>query len=49
MHSEDTKILDFSQYQKSDKTTFIILKDLEFLIKESMDVKINPKNYLQKK
>ena len=49
MHSQDTKILEFSQYQKSDKTTFIILKDLEFLIKESMDVKINPKNYLQKK
>ena len=29
MPSEDTKILEFNQYQKSDKTLFIICSDLE--------------------
>ena len=32
MPSEDTKILKFNQYQKSDKVPFIIHVDLEFLI-----------------
>ena len=32
MPSEDTKILEFNQYQKSDKATFIIYADLEFII-----------------
>ena len=42
MPFEDTKILEFNQYQKSDKTTFIIYADIESLIK--MDgCKINPK------
>ena len=29
MPSEDTKILEFNQYQKSDKAPFIIYADLE--------------------
>ena len=33
MPSEDTKILEFSQYQNSDKAPFIINVDLESLIK----------------
>ena len=32
MSSEDTKILEFNQYQKSEKTTLIIHVDLECLI-----------------
>ena len=32
MPFEDTKILDFNQYQKSDKAPFIIYADLECLI-----------------
>ena len=34
MPSEDTKILEFSQYRKSDKTQFIIYADLESLIEK---------------
>ena len=30
--SEDTKTLEFNQYQKSDKASFIIYADLEYLI-----------------
>ena len=33
MSSEETKILEFNQYQKSDKAPFIIYADLKFLIK----------------
>ena len=29
MPSEDTKILEFNQYQKSDKAPFVIYADLE--------------------
>ena len=36
MLSEDTKILEFNQYQKSDKAPLIIYADLEF-IKEEID------------
>ena len=36
MSSEDTKILEFNQYQKSDETPFIIYADLESLI-ENID------------
>ena len=32
MPSEDTKILEFNQYQKFDKATFIIYADLECII-----------------
>ena len=42
--SEDTKILEFNKYQKSDKATFIIYADLECLI-EKIDVcKNKPEN-----
>ena len=46
MPSEDTKILEFNQYQKSDTAAFIIYADLEYLI-EKIDglkiiLKINP-------
>ena len=34
MPFEDTKVLEFNQYQKSDKAPFIIYKDLECLIKQ---------------
>ena len=30
--SEDTEMLEFNQYQKSDKTPFILYADLECLI-----------------
>ena len=32
---EDTKILEFNQYQKSDKAPFVIYTDLECLIKKN--------------
>ena len=32
MSSEDTRILDFNQYQESDKAPFIIYANLECLI-----------------
>ena len=34
MSSEDTKILEFNQYQKSDKAPFIIYADLECYIEK---------------
>ena len=34
MPSEDNKILEFNQYQKSDKAPFIIYADLECLTKK---------------
>ena len=40
--SEDTKILEFNQYQKSGKTTFIIYADLESLIEKIDGWKNNP-------
>ena len=44
MPSGKTKILEFNQYQKSDKTPFIIYADLECII-EKIDVcKNNPEN-----
>ena len=38
--SEDTKILQFNQYQKSDKAPFTIYADLECIMKKMVDVKI---------
>ena len=32
MPSEDTKVLEFNQYQKSDKAPFIIYADLQCVI-----------------
>lgn len=46
MASEYTKVLQFNQYQKSDKT-FIISAVLECLIKRLVDVKIILENNLQ--
>ena len=34
MPSKDTKILEFNQYQKSDKVSFIIYADLECIFKK---------------
>ena len=44
MPSEHTKILDFNQYQKSDKVPFIIYADLECLIEKIDGYKNNPQN-----
>ena len=45
MPSEDTKSLEFNQYQKSDKAPFIIYTDLECLI-EKIDECANNPEYL---
>ena len=42
--SEDTKILGFNQYQKSDKVQFIIYADLECIIEKIDGCKNNPEN-----
>ena len=44
MPPEDTKILEFNQYQKSDKTPFVIYTDLECLIENTDGCKNNPEN-----
>ena len=44
MISEDTKILEFNQYQKSDKTSFIIYVNLECIIEKIDGCKNNPAN-----
>ena len=49
MPSKDTEILQFNQYQKSDKISSIIYADLESLIKNWMDAKIFLKSHLQQK
>ena len=41
---EDTKILEFNQYQKSDKAPFIIYADLECIIETIDGCKNNPEN-----
>ena len=35
MPSEDTKIFEFNQYQKSDKEPFIFYTDLEYIIEKT--------------
>ena len=42
--SEDSKILEFDQCQKSDKSPFIIYADLECVIKKIDGYKNNPEN-----
>ena len=42
--SEDTKILEFNKYQKSDKAPFIIYADLECIIEKIDGYKNNPEN-----
>ena len=44
MPSEDTKILEFNQYQQSDKTPFIIYADLECIIEKIDACKNNLEN-----
>ena len=44
MTSKDTKILEFNQYQKSDKPPFIIYAQLEFIIEKIDGCKNNPEN-----
>ena len=44
MLSEDTKVLEFNQYQKSDKAPFIIYADLECIIEKIDGCKNNPEN-----
>ena len=44
MPSEDTKILEFNQYQKSDKAPFIIYADLECIIEDIDGYKSNTEN-----
>ena len=45
MPSEDTKILEFNQYKKSDKAVFIIYADLERLIEKIDGCKSKPENF----
>ena len=44
MPSKDTKILEFNQYQKSDKAPFITYADLESKIEKIDGCKNNPEN-----
>ena len=44
MPSEDTKILKFNQYKKSDKAPFIVFADLECIIEKIDGCKDNPEN-----
>ena len=46
MLSEDTKILEFNQYQKSDKAPFIIYADLECIIEKTDGCKNNPQKFI---
>ena len=49
MSSEDTKMLAFNQYQKSDKVPSNIYADLECLIEKIDGCKNNPENLSTKK
>ena len=44
MLSDDTKILEFNQYQKSDQAPFIIYADLECIIEKIDACNNNPEN-----
>ena len=44
MPSEETKILELNQYQKSDKAPFIIYADFECIIEKIDGCKNNPEN-----
>ena len=47
--SEDTEMLEFNQYQKFDKVSFITYADLECLIKKKDQFKNNPENSFKTK
>ena len=44
MPSDDTRILEFNQYEKYDKAKFIIYEDLECIIEKNYGCKNNPQN-----
>ena len=44
MPSEDTKILEFNQNQKSDKASFILYADLGHILEKTDGCKTNPEN-----
>ena len=44
MPSKDNKVLEFNQYEKSDKAPFVIYADLECLIEKIDGCKNNPEN-----
>ena len=44
MPSEDTKILEFNKYKKSDKTSFIIYADIECIMEKTDGCKNNLEN-----
>ena len=44
MPSKDMEILEFNQYQNSDKEPFIIYADIECIIEKIDGCKINPEN-----
>ena len=44
MSSEDTKVLEFNQYQQSDKATLINYADRECIIEKIPGCKLNPEN-----
>ena len=44
MPSDDTKILEFNQHQKSDKTPFITYADLDFIKEKNNGCKNNTEN-----
>ena len=44
MPSEDTKILEFNQYQKHDKAQSIFYADLEYMAENTDVCKNNPEN-----
>ena len=49
MASEDTKILEFNQYQNSDQAPFVIYADLECLIEKIYKCKIIQKIHSKQK
>ena len=49
MASEDSKVLKFNQYQKSDKASFIIYADFKCIIEKIDGFKNNPGNSSTKK
>ena len=49
MHFEDTKIFEFNQFQKSDKSPSIIYTDLECIVKKIYGCENNPENTYTRK
>ena len=49
MPFEDTKTLEFNQYQKCDKSLFIIYADIECIIEKTDECKNNSENSSTKK